>query len=447
MTRDEAMHWWFARVNFELRAAAAADLKLDHMRLLLDRLGNPHDELPIVHVAGSKGKGSTSAMLAAVLQRAGYRVGLFTSPHLVSVTERIQIDNVPVADADLARLLTDIRAAAAAPAPDDAESLDGKLTFFEIATALGFLQFRRQQVDWALLEVGLGGRFDSTNVCDPRLAVITSISLDHTEQLGNTLAKIAAEKAGIVKPGRPTISGVVLPEPRDVIRQTCRERGSPLRQRDVDFHYVHQPGCFNGGPARPPHVQVTTWRRAWPDFELRLIGEHQAANAAVAIAAVEALREQGVNIPDEAVRRGLAEVHWPARLEIVGRRPLRLLDCAHNVASARALMDAVLANFPLAPGARRLLVFAGSRDKDLAGMLAEFAPHFDHVYLTSFNSPRCVPPSELAKSLPATLRPAHTLLEPPAAAWQAALEDARPDDLICATGSVFLAGELRPIVG
>jgi dihydrofolate synthase / folylpolyglutamate synthase len=443
MTRDEAMHWWFARVNFEVRAAAAWDLKLEAMRLLLERLGNPQHGLPIVHVAGSKGKGSTSAMLAAVLRHAGQRVGLFTSPHLVSVNERIQIDDVPIPDDELARLLAEIRGAAAAPVPGGSGPLDDQLTFFEIATAVGFLHFQRQRVDWAVLEVGLGGRFDSTNVCDPRLAVITSISLDHTQQLGNTLAEIAGEKAGIVKPGRPTVSGVVVPEARDVIRQACRERGSPLRDRGADFSYVHQPGRFNGGEARAPRVQVTTWRRAWPDFELRLLGEHQAANAAVVVAAVEELREQGVAIADEAVRRGLAGVDWPARLEIAGRQPLRLLDCAHNVASARALVDAVLTTFPLALEGRRLLIFAGSRDKDLAGMLAEFGPHFDQIFLTRFDSPRCVSPAELAQCLPDNLRGRHTVTDSPAAAWQLAVRSAGPNDLICATGSVFLAGELR----
>jgi dihydrofolate synthase/folylpolyglutamate synthase len=236
---------------------------------------------------------------------------------------------------------------------------------------------------------------------------------------------------------------VVVPEARDVIRQACRERGSALHERDTDFSYVYQPGRFNGGEGRMPRVQVTTWRRAWPDFELRLLGEHQAANAALVVAAVEELREQGVAIPNEAVRRGLAEVDWPARMEIVGRQPLRLLDCAHNVASARALVDAVLTTFPLAPGGRRLLVFAGSRDKDLAGMLAEFGANFDHVFLTRFDSPRCVSPAELAQCLPDNLRGRHTVTDSPAAAWQLAVQAAGPSDLICATGSVFLAGELR----
>jgi dihydrofolate synthase/folylpolyglutamate synthase len=443
MTCDEALRWWFGRVNFEIKAPKPSDLKLDRMRLLLERLGNPQARLPIVHIAGSKGKGSTSAMLAAVLRRAGFRTGLFTSPHLVDVSERIQIDGVPIAAQEMAELLSEIRAAAGAPARGEGEALDASLTFFEIATALGFLQFARRPVDWAVLEVGLGGRFDSTNVCDPRLAIITSISFDHTQQLGNTLAQIAREKGGIVKSGRPTISGVIVPEARDVIRGVCAERGSPLRERDTDFRYSHQPAWFNGATPRWPRVLVTTWRRAWPEMELRLIGDHQAANAALVVAAVEVLREQGVPLDDNTVRAGLIEVDWPARLEVLGRQPLVLLDCAHNVASAQALADALLTSFPLVQGSRRLLIFAGSSDKDLRGMLEVFAAHFDHVYLTRFASPRCVPPGELAQMLPPALAGTATLSTSSAQAWQQARRDARPQDLICIAGSVFLAGELR----
>lgn len=446
MTYDAALRWWFSRVNYELQTPEPNDLKLDRMRLFLDRLGNPQERLRIVHIAGSKGKGSTSAMLAAILQNEGWSVGLFTSPHLERVEERVQVDGVPIPSPELTSLMAELQAAAAAPLPGTSMPLDQGLTFFEIVTALGFLHFARRGVDAAVLEVGLGGRFDSTNVCEPLASVITSISLDHTQQLGNTLASIAFEKAGIIKAGRPVISGVVEPEARDVIRRIAEERQARLIERDVDFRFEHEPAVINGGQERRPRVRIDTWRGAGPWRELGLVGEHQAANAAVAAAAVEVLRDQGLHISERAVAEGLAHVRWPGRLEIVGRRPLILLDCAHNVASAQALTQALAESFPVQGGGRRLLIFAGSRDKDLAGMLAELAPHVDHVFLTRFASPRCVPPDQLAEKLPEKLRCAATLCANAASALDSARAAAQPDDLIVAAGSVFLAGELRSLL-
>src|ERR1019366_9193389 len=233
MTYEEAIQFWFGRVNYEQKSPHVGDFKLDRMRHLLELLGNPHDGLRIVHIAGSKGKGSTSAMLASILQHEGYSVGLFTSPHLVAVEERIQIDQAPIGRDDLAGLMQEI-VAFAPPA------FLQELTFFEIGPALGFLHFARRRVDFAVVEVGLGGRFDSTNVCDPLFSIITSISFDHTQILGDTLAKIAYEKAGIFKPRRVTISGVRNGEAQHVIEAVCRERRAPLRQIDADFRYTHQ---------------------------------------------------------------------------------------------------------------------------------------------------------------------------------------------------------------
>ncbi len=422
--------FWYGLVNYEQRTPAAADFKLDRMRALLARLGDPHRRLRIVHVAGSKGKGSTSAMLAAILRQAGHRTGLFTSPHLCAVEERFQVDGQPITAAELTVLLSEVRHAARGMA----------LTFFEVATAVGFLHFVRRRVDAAVLEVGLGGRLDSTNVCLPAVAIITSISFDHTDLLGNRLASIAWEKAGIVKPGRPAVSGATAPEARVVIADVCRQRRAPLRQAGIDFHHAYDPGHVTDDGLRPGRVQVTTRRQCWPWLEVGLLGEHQAANAAVAVAAVEVLREQGWYLPDEAVAAGLAGVRWPARLEIIGRRPLIVLDCAHNVASAEALAGALTASFP---PTRRWLVFAGSGDKDVAGMLRVLAPHFTHAFVTRYtSSPRAVPPERLAEwaggaGLAATPFPT------PIEAYRAACANAAPADIVCITGSVFLAGELR----
>jgi dihydrofolate synthase/folylpolyglutamate synthase len=458
MTDEEALAFWYGRINYEQRSPKPSDLKLDRMRALLRLLGDPQRRLRILHVAGSKGKGSTSAMLASILRRAGYRTGLFTSPHLCRVEERIQVDGQPVTAAELTALLGEVRDAVKAL---DRAATQPPVTFFEVATALGFLHFVRRRVDAAVVEVGLGGRFDSTNVCRPSVALITSISFDHMQQLGNRLASIAMEKAGIVKPGRPVISGATAPEARAVIERICRERHAPLRQLGVDFHFKYEPGWVTSGvldgqpigsppPATPdssagdrrPRVQVRTERRTWPALELGLLGEHQAANAAVAIACVEQLRAAGWSITDPDVAAGLAQVSWPARLEVVGRRPLVVLDCAHNTASAQALVDTLHASFP--PG-RRFLVFAGSGDKDLAGMFRILAPHFAHAFLTRYgDNPRGAAPEDLGGLLRRTSDLQFSIHRTAAEAWEAARARAGPADLICITGSVFLAGELRP---
>jgi len=468
LSPEAARAFWYGLINYEQRPPAPDDLRLEPMRRLLARLGDPHRRLRVVHVAGTKGKGSTAAMLAAIFRQSGYRTGLFTSPHLCRVEERFQVDGRPISPPELTALLNDIHAAVASSGgagergsggePNQATAADSSdfspplprspalpLTFFEAATAVGFLHFVRRRVGAAVVEVGLGGRFDSTNVCRPAVALITSISLDHTRQLGDRVALIAREKAGVVKPGRPAVSGAVAPEARAVIERACRERGAPLRQLGVDFHYEYEPGRVGRDPAddRPPRVRVTT-RRRWPAMELSLLGEHQAANAAVAVACVEELREQGWRIPDAAVAAGLAGAAWPARMETVGRRPLVVLDCAHNAASAEALVRTLRESFP--PG-RRLLVFAGSADKDLAGMFRLLAPHFAHAFLTAYlGGARSTPPAELARLLRAAGGPPATECDAPAAAWAAARRAAGPDDLICITGSVFLAGELRPLL-
>jgi dihydrofolate synthase/folylpolyglutamate synthase len=437
---DDPRAFWYGLINYEQRQPAADDLKLDHMRSLLARLGDPHRGLRIVHVAGSKGKGSTAAMLAEVLRAGGYRTGLFTSPHLCRVEERFQIDGRPIAPGELNELLAEVRTGVASGSQAGA----ALPTFFEVATAAGFLYFARNRAQAAVLEVGLGGRLDSTNVCDPEVAVITSISFDHTKLLGDRLTSIAREKAGIIKPGRPVVSGVVVSEPRDVIVRTAQECDAPLWQLGRHFHYRYRPGFVSSDSIRKPSVEVTTWERRRPAMELNLLGEHQAANASVAVACLEVLRERGWAIPDAAVARGLGEVVWPARMEVLSHRPLVVLDCAHNVASAAALVETLQSSFP--PG-RRLLVFAGSSDKDIAGMFRVLAPHFDRALLTRYtDNPRSVAPEQLLDWWRgAGDRPASTHASP-GEAWSAARADAGEADLICVTGSVFLAGEMRPLL-
>jgi dihydrofolate synthase/folylpolyglutamate synthase len=465
---EEALAYWFGRINYEQSAPRPTDLKLDRMRTLLGFLGNPQDRLRIVHVAGSKGKGSTAAMLESILRQAGYLTGLFTSPHLCQVEERIQVNGRPITAHELATLMNRVRAAVEKldDACDDSGVSGAGVTFFEIATALGFLYFAEREVDAAVIEVGLGGRFDSTNVCRPLVSVITSISFDHTQQLGNDLASIAREKAGIIKPGRPTISGVTAPEARQVIESCCRERHSDLHQLGKDFQYEYAPGRVGKGKSsgHRSNVRIVTPQRTWPVLSLGLLGEHQAANAAVALACVEQLRHEGLAIEDQAVVAGLSDVSWPARMEVLHHEPLVVLDCAHNVASAEALVKTLQTSFPpirsehqTEPGNngnyvgddrldKRLLIFAGSRDKDLAGMLRVLTPLFAHIFLTQYQSPRAAPVEQLADLLPKESSAAFTVCPTPAEAWHMALKMAGRNDLICVTGSVFLAGELRPLL-
>jgi dihydrofolate synthase/folylpolyglutamate synthase len=310
------------------------------------------------------------------------------------------------------------------------------------------MHFAERQVDAAVLEVGLGGRLDSTNVCRPIVSVITSISFDHTQQLGHTLAAIAGEKAGIIKDRTPVVSGVVQSEPREVIARVARDHDSPLAQLGTDFDFDYRP---------PRHLELAPadgrmdfrYRAGGQDFELgdvalNLVGAHQAANAAVGIAALAELRRQGWKIPDAAVRQGLAEVRWPARIEVLSRRPAIVLDAAHNVASIEALVSVLDESFA-AP--RRLLIFATTRDKDAHGMLQVLAPRFDEIIFTRYqNNPRGMSALELA-AVSADLTPAvrHVCPDPPTA-WRLATRLASSDHLICISGSFFIAAEMRAAI-
>ena len=387
MNYEQAIDYWYGLVNYEKTPPLRDDLRLDQMKTLAGELGNPQDRLRIVHVAGSKGKGSTAAMLATILQHAGHVTGLFTSPHLRQVEERVQINRSAISKHELTDLLVAVRSAA--------EAADVQPTFFEVATAAAFLHFARKAVDIAVLEVGLGGRFDSTNICTPLVSVITSISLDHSQVLGDRLSSIAMEKAGIIKPGRPAVSGATVLEARTVIEAISGERNAPLTQLDVDFRFTHKPGQVPNDVAKPmtkARMRIMTAHHAWPEMELALLGEHQAANAAVALATLEQLDDQSVKCTDDAVATGFASISWPGRMEVVKTRPLVVLDCAHNVASVHAFIDTLMASFP---PLRRRLIFAAS-DKDLRGMLQVLAPHFEHIYFTRSTNRRSAEPAELA---------------------------------------------------
>lgn len=463
-----AMAFLYGRIDYERTARMpyrARVLSLDRMHGLLARLGDPHLRYPIVHVAGTKGKGSTSAMIAAVLTAAGYRTGLYTSPHLERIEERMSIDMRPCPSDDFVRLVQRVRPVVESiergPPPVDGTS--PQLTYFEITTALAMLYFAEQTVEAAVLEVGLGGRLDSTNVCRPEVAVITSISFDHMRQLGRTLAAIAGEKAGIIKPGVPVVSGVTEPEPRDVIERIAAERGCRCYRLGRDFRVTYRGSCLEPDPAdgnqlargprtkldydEPAGAQPTTL----PALSVAMLGRHQATNAAVALATVNRLRAAGWRVSEAAMRQGLAHVRCPARAEVLASCPTVIVDAAHNAASIAALINVLQENF--AAARRKILLFAASKDKDLAGMLRQLLPHFDVLVLTRFrNNPRAAEPEKLAAvvrrvgSSLAGPPPAVTLQPDAAAAWNTARALASPDDLVCIAGSFFLAAELRPVV-
>ncbi len=452
---DAALRFLLGRIDYERAWSVpyrGRGFKLDRMRELLDRLGNPQDRLPILHVAGTKGKGSTAAMLAAVLAAAGYRTGMFSSPHFERVEERVAVDGQPCSAAELTEGVEEIRPAI--DTMDRAAVAAGEIgpTYFEIVTALALVHFLRRQVDAAVLEVGLGGRLDSTNVCTPRVCIITSVSFDHTEQLGDTLEAIAREKAGIVKPGVPVVSGVQASEARRVVVEVCRRRGAALGELGVDFTFAYRPApdlAQSDAPAR------LDFRRLRPvagdaapaeylDLALPLPGRHQAANATLALAALAPLQRGGWRIDEASVRRGLAALRWPGRMEVARRRPAVVLDVAHNVASIKALLATLDESFR---AARRHLIFAASNDKDTRGMLQALLGRFDTVAITRYvTNPRSTPPEELAKLAYELAGRRPSVFSTPAAAWASVEALAEREDLICATGSFFIAAEMRRLL-
>ncbi|MCG8584888.1 MAG: bifunctional folylpolyglutamate synthase/dihydrofolate synthase [Pirellulales bacterium] len=436
------------RINYERTDSvpySGRSFKLDRMRYLLEQLGDPQSGQQIVHIGGTKGKGSTAAMVSSILTASGRTVGTYSSPHLDRLEERMAINGRQCSERELVELVDCVRPIVDqmdAETDTKATSL-GRPTYFEIVTAMAFVHFARAGACATVLEVGLGGRLDSTNVCEPLLSVITSISFDHTKQLGSTLAAIAGEKAGIIKPGVPVVSGVVEPEPRDVIRRVAEERGSQLielrREFDVAYHPPHRIDYAEIGASE----SATTLK----NVDLSLLGKHQAANAALAIAAIDVLRTYDWEISDDAIRAGLANAPCPARIEVIPGEPNIVIDAAHNVASVEALLATLDESFV---GGRRVLVFATTQDKDVRSMLEVLLPAFEKVILTRYlKNPRYVSPADLGKianCVSPHCQQSIIVSDGPAEAWQLATENADADDLICVTGSFFIAAEIRQLI-
>lgn len=439
----EAMAALYGRINYERLGCtqySAQDLKLERMRRLLVALGNPHERLPVLHVAGTKGKGTVCLYLAALLQQAGYRVGLYTSPHMHRLEERFVVNGKPPREEQLIRLVQQLM--------DVVETLDRldptqSPTFFECVNALAWLHFQEQQVDLAVLEVGLGGRLDSTNVCRPLVTAITSISFDHTRILGHTLREIAGEKAGIFKPGVPAICGVTEEEPLLRIREQAERTGTPLRCLTQDFD-VQVLSAWS-----PEHRQQTVevrTNRGKQQVLLSRPGQVFAHNAAIALACLEELPSQGFPIPYGNGRSALAEVELPLRFEVLREEPLLIADCAHNPASLRALLQTTKNSFP---GRPLTVLLAVSRDKDVAGLCQELAG-CDKIIATQFQgNERALSAEQLHAELSSRGLPHSgnlTWTATPAAALETATRLAQPGEILLATGSLFFAAEIRALI-
>lgn len=410
-------------------------LGLSNSNQLMGLMGDPHRQFRSVHVAGTNGKGSTAAFLSGMLLTAGYRVGLYTSPHLVSFTERIRINNVPVTEDRVIDLAERVRTRYEGLPSAEGGALTP--TFFEVTTAMAFTCFTEERVDVAVIEAGMGGRLDSTNVITPLVSVITNIDLEHTEFLGDTIEKIAGEKAGIIKQGVPVVSGAVQPEAIAVIERKAARAGAPVYRFPKDFR---------AEPAASAGYQEFDYRgigSSFPGLRIAMAGRHQVENACMALAAIECLSDRGIAVPEAALRNGLAGAAWEGRLERVAERPDIYLDGAHNPASARVLADAVR---DLKKGYRHLVLVIGIlMDKDYQGIVSQLAPLADRIIVTKPHYSRALDVGSLAAEMGVFHRmvdSAETVAEAIGLARQGAAEN----DLILITGSLYTVGDARAVL-
>ena len=406
---------------------------LGRIEALLDRMGNPHLAARTAHIAGTKGKGSVAALCDAALHAAGLRTGLYSSPHLHSFRERIRLDTQPITELEFARLVEELW-------PQQQWVGDnaglGPVSLFEFMTAMAFQYFAQEQVDFQTIEVGLGGRLDATNVVRPEVCVITTISLDHTAILGDSLTQIAAEKAGITKHGSTVVVAPQWPEAQSVILSVCREREAHPIRVGLDVTWEGGP-ADTGGQGLAVRGRLGTY-----DLRIPLLGTFQLENAATAVAALEVLGQQGRPVPERAMYEGFARMSWPCRLEVLSSDPLVVADGAHNVHSMAALLESL----PRYLRYRRLVLIVGfSRDKSVAGMVNLLAECSPLVFATRSRHPRSLPPSAVAAEFHAqgmTAVETGTVAE----AVEQALPATQPGDLVLGTGSLFVAAEVREAV-
>lgn len=430
---QQTLDYLYSFVDFSLAhnlLYSPEKFNLARMRSFVQALANPHLKYPLIHIAGTKGKGSIAALCASALQAAGYKTGLYTSPHLDDYGERIQVNGAQISHLELVELVDELKPLIAS-IPE--------ITTFEITTGLAFEYFARQGVNAAVIEVGLGGRLDATNIVSPLVSVISSISYDHTQVLGDTLAKIAYEKAGIIKPGIPVVTAPQVDEARQVLEQVVFERG--CRLIDVGREYqaevsakslegqtillsARQPGSIPGLPL-PLHIP--------------LLGQHQVWNMVTAYAALQTAAEGGLEIRGDAIRRGFAHVSWPARFEVLQRQPPVILDCAHNRDSAHKLRLTVDEYFPDWP---LVVLFGASEDKDIAGMFSELLPRARELIVAKSFHPRAIDP-QLLQDLAQPYRIPVQIIPEIVDAFAEAQRRAGAEMAILVTGSIFVAAAVR----
>ncbi len=410
-------------------------LALSNSFRILESMGNPQRKFKAVHVAGTNGKGSTSAFIAGILRAAGLRVGLYTSPHLISFTERIRINGNQISEKRVVELAKRIRKACGSLNAADSTALSP--TFFEVTTASAFTYFAEEEVDLAVIEVGMGGRLDSTNVIVPLVTIITNIDLEHTEYLGTTLEQIATEKAGIIKPGVPVVTGATQLETAGIIERTAQTNASNISRLYKDFIPEN---VVSGSEQFFDYRGIKATYRA---LKIHMVGRHQVDNACLALAAVEYLRDAGVAVDEYAVRLGLEQARWEGRMERIGERPDIYLDGAHNPASAQKLAATIR---ELKPSYGRMILVVGILgDKDYQGIARQIVPLADRVVVTKPHYARALDVAFLAGEI-RKLHAQVTSAETVAAAIARAREDASFDDLILVTGSLYVVGEARALL-
>ncbi len=434
---DDAIRWIYERIDYERipPVRSAPHFQLDRVRRLLELIDAPQERIAALHIAGTKGKGSTAAMLDSILRASGIRSSLFTSPHLESFEERMTVDGQRPTRQELMSLVQELQQRLET-ASEDLRTVPP--TYFEVATLLAWMYFDRHHAEVAVLETGLGGRLDCTNVCKPLVTVITNISLDHTTILGDTIEQIASEKAGIIKTGVPLITGVTQPSVIRLCENPARSCGTQMLRLHCDIQVEVQ-----SSTRAAQTLDVTTPGFHHQDIELPLLGIYQAENAALAVAVADLLSANEPRITSSTIREGLRITEWPLRFEVISGTPTVVLDAAHNPAAVRAILNTL--NDGQWPERPRVLVFAASREKNIKGMLELLLPEFDYIVLTEFhNNPRSCPLAELA-AIACWLDETATVVtsETSKDALKTARDTAGSNGLIFVTGSVFVAAECR----
>lgn len=438
-TYDSALRYLYSQTDYEqmLRVRYNRDtFNLNRMKRLLKKLGDPHKKLRTVHIAGTKGKGSTATMLASMLEACGYRVGLYTSPHITDLRERITINGQLIAQAEITRLIVKVE-------PFIEKMGNDKPTFFEIFTALAFKYFADQNIDVAVVECGLGGRLDSTNVLKPSVCGLTSISMDHMQQLGNSLAEIAGEKAGILKRNIPAVSVRQDPVAKKVLKKIAKESQTSLKFTgdDIEFSYRVESSREDGCHTR---VCLTTPSSKFEHLPVPLMGEHQALNCGLALALLDQLKGQGMDVDDAKAIEGLAAVSLPGRMEMIRTSPRVLVDGAHNAASVQSLMRAVGQHIPYDS---MVVIFGCSADKDINGMMEQIATGADKVIFTKCqSSPRAAEPQDIADCYEEVSGRVAQVADNLKEALRIANSAVTREDLICVCGSFYVIGEAKALL-